>query len=99
MVISNQEVSGLTRIASLDVGKGDTTLWVVRHYTGSGLTEVYVIRNQKFLGRFIIQERATIDCGWLSALEHPNPATTADVLLFRKARIYLLDLTDKLWLD
>lgn len=94
--------SRLTRVASISLGEQGDTLWVVRHYTGSGacvrLIEVHVIRNQKFLGRFEIQEVLTFDAAWQSASDAPK-VSEAEIVLFRKARKALLSLVENLWPD
>ncbi|HVI39158.1 MAG TPA: hypothetical protein VM577_00725 [Anaerovoracaceae bacterium] len=92
----------LVKIASICLTEvGCTTMWVVRHYNGSGadakMIEVYVIRNQKFLGRFAVQEITTFDAAWDPASEHTLPATQKDVETFRKARMQMLSLVDKFW--
>lgn len=93
--------SRLTKVASISLGDGDT-IWAIRHYTGSGvytkLIEVHVIRNQKFLGRFEVQEVATHEAAWQPTTEHPRPASNSDLVLFKKARMLLLGMVDKLWL-
>jgi hypothetical protein len=74
---------------------------VVRHHTGSGaytnLTEVYVVRGGRFLGRFEIQITPTHDAKWEAAADHPSPTTEPQLAALRKARMVLLSMTDKVW--
>jgi len=100
----------LTATACVSINSTDT-LWVVRHYTGSGsvldedgpyitrLIEVYVIRSQRYLGRFEIEDKPTFDAKWQPALEHPKPATSKHVAKFREARMAMLTAVAKLWPD
>ena len=82
------------------VSVNDDHLCVVRHHDGSGgytnLTEVYVVRAGRFLGRFEIQTTPTFDAKW-DAGDHPSPATEKDLAALRKARLVLLTAVDKLW--
>lgn len=87
----------LTQVASISLGTD--TLWAVKHYTGAGsqskMIDTYIIRKQKFLGRFEIQDKPTFDALWQSS--DYDAASEADLKLFRTARISLLSITDKLW--
>lgn len=93
-------VSRLTRVACVSIGDSADTLWAIRHYTGSGvytkLLEFHVIRGQKFLGRFEIQDEITFEAAWQPAKDS-QPPTNAELALFRKARMLLLGMIDKLW--
>lgn len=95
----------LTQVASVSLGSD--TLWVVRHYTGAGsqtkMIDTYIIRKQKFLGRFEIQDKPAFDASWqslddaeLSKLKIA-PATEADMKAFRAARMSMLSLVEKIW--
>jgi hypothetical protein len=90
----------LTKVASVSIGDVDT-MWVVRHYTGLGATlkyiEVHVIRRQQFLGRFEVQEKPTFEVTWTPSTEHKKPATEAEVTNFRRVRMLMLGMVDKVW--
>lgn len=90
----------LTKVASVSIGDIDS-MWVVRHYTGLGATikyiEVHVIRKRQFLGRFEVQEKATVDAVWTPSLEHKQPATEAEITTFRRVRMLMLGMVDKVW--
>jgi hypothetical protein len=82
------------------VSLNDDRICVVRHHNGSGsytnLTEVYVVRGGRFLGRFEIQISATFDAKWEPG-DHPAPASEKEFAALRKARMLLLTAMDKLW--
>lgn len=82
----------LTKIASISVGDTDT-VWLVRHYTGLGAFQKYMVchvfRDNKFLGRFESDQ-------WVAG-EHHKPATDSDLSKFRKARDTLVKAADLLW--
>lgn len=90
----------LTKVASVSIGDVDT-MWVVRHYTGLGATikyiEVHVIRRRVFLGRFEVQEVPTFEVAWTPSKEHKQPATEAEVTTFRRVRMLMLGMVDKVW--
>lgn len=84
-----------TKVIASTIGRApDDLMMVVRHYTGSGvytnLTEVYVIRDQKFLGRF------ENDVFVISA-EHPKKPAEADLKEYRAAYLVLKAASEKLW--
>lgn len=72
----------------------DDFIHVVRHYNGSGsytnLTEVYVIRSQKFLGRFV-DEKFEV------SVEHPKKPSESDLKEYQKALFVLKATSEKLW--
>lgn len=93
-------VGGLTKVAVVSISDLDSMV-ISRHYTGLGseikYIEVYVIRTNKYLGRFETQDKSTIDAIWVNDSKHSNPPTDKDVAIFKKARMTLLGALDKLW--
>ena len=85
----------LTKVASLSVGETDTA-WLVRHYTGLGSIfkhfDFYVIRRQKFLGRFVADMN-----DWIPNPDHKQPASPDEVIEFKKIMIMMSGLADKVW--
>lgn len=83
----------MTSVASITINAKDS-LWIARHHTGSGmLTEVYIQRNAKHLGRFGCQDIPTFDAAW----ESKDKVSDAELLVFRKVRMTMLTAVDKLW--
>jgi len=81
-----------TRVASISINSTDT-LWVVKHYTGAGFTDCYILRKNEFLGRFQIQDQFTIDAVW-----YPKQIVMdKELQAFRKARMSLMACCAKLW--
>jgi len=78
-----------TKVASISINSTDT-LWVVKHYTGSCITECYLLRRSEFFGRFDMQDA---DTPWLSN----QSFTDKELQSFRKARMTLMSCCAKLW--
>lgn len=78
---------------------GDSML-AVRHHNGSGvyvnLTEVYVIRKEKFLGRFRNQDVPSLEVEWESG-KHSDPMKDSELPIYKKARMVLLNAARSLW--
>lgn len=66
-----------------------------RHYNGSGVfvpyVEVYVIRDNKFLGRF------SKELVWDLSSEHKRPPTEADIKTFSNHAKVMVAMAEKLW--
>ena len=84
------------RVMVHDVNDEHDYIVLCRHYNGSGalvnLTEIYVVREQKFLGRFNVTTFA-----WEPSAEHKRPATEADIKAFSNHAKAMAAMAEKLW--
>lgn len=82
------------RVIVCTVGTANDHMMVVRHYDGSGsytnLTEVYVVRDQHFLGRFENDE-------FKVSSEYKKPLSKEDLNAYRTAYLTLTAVAEKLW--
>lgn len=84
------------RVMLHNVNEDHDNVILVRHYNGSGslvnLTEIYVTRDEKFLGRFNVTTFA-----WEPSNEHKRPATEADIKTFSNHARAMASMAEKLW--